>query len=149
VTHEYTLLVGATVILGDGQPDAQAIAWAAGTILAIGGEDAVRAISRGDSHVVELDSAWVVPLGFAASVGLDIQRGPDAGAGSPAEATLEVGGPADLAVLDRDPRIAAVVGPVRTPIRVLALVRGGRVVAGELPGGPAHDHSHEADTAAR
>lgn len=36
VTHEYTLLVGGTIVPGDGAPDATAIAWAAGVILALG-----------------------------------------------------------------------------------------------------------------
>jgi predicted amidohydrolase YtcJ len=114
VTHEYTLLVGGTVIAGGSAPDAEAIAWAADTILALGSEAEVRAISRGDSHVLDLEGAFVVGL----------------------EAPLEVGGPADLAVHDRDPRRSPA-DPAR------AVVRGGRLVEGLLPGLAAdHDHGH-------
>jgi hypothetical protein len=88
VTHEYTLLVGGRVIRGDDAPDATAIAWAADTILAIGSDDEVRAISRGDSHVVDLAGATVMP--------------PESGT------ALEPGGPADLAIL-ADGRAVAVV----------------------------------------
>jgi hypothetical protein len=114
VTHEYTLLVGGIVIPGGAAPDAEAIAWAADTILALGPEAVVRAISRGDSHVVDLEGAFVVGLGEP----------------------LEVGGPADLAVHDRDPRRPS-------GSRVRALFRGGRLVEGSLPGLAAdHDHGH-------
>lgn len=114
MTHEYTLLVGGVIIPGDDEPDASAIAWAGGTVIAIGTDAAVRAISRGDSHVIDLRGASVVPL----APGSDAIRPPGA--------RLEVGGPADLAVLDRDPRDA--------PVLALAVFRGGRLVAGALPG---------------
>ena len=103
MTHEYTLLVGATVIPGGGDPDRAALAWAMGTILALGSEAEVRAISRGDSVVLDAAGGFVVPL-----------AGP-----------LEVGSPADLAVLRSDPRLGAAGEP-------LAVVRGGHVVAGRL-----------------
>jgi len=104
MTHEYTLLVGGTVIVGDGEPDAEAIAWAEDTILALGSEVEVRGISRGDSHVVDIPGTFV--------------RG--AGAGR-----LGVGDAADLEVFDADPRGAA--GAAATVV-----IRAGRVVAGEL-----------------
>jgi predicted amidohydrolase YtcJ len=110
VTHGYTILVGAVVLPGGEEPPAEAIAWAFDTILAIGEEAAVRSISRGDSHVLDASGGFVVP--------------PEA----PSSARLEVGGPADLAILDRDPRIAAA---GRSP-RTLAVVRAGRVVSGAL-----------------
>jgi predicted amidohydrolase YtcJ len=135
VTHLYTLLVGGTVIPGAGEPDVTAIAWADDTVLALGSDRDVRAISRGDSHVADLGGATVVPLD------------PDAGARWPAEATLEVGGRADLAVLDGDPRLPRP-APGAAAMRTLALVRAGRVVAGALPGGSAHEgsaHTHEED----
>ena len=130
MTHRYTLLVGGTVVPGGGEPDVTAIAWADEIVLGLGTDSDVRAISRGDSHVVELGGATVVPLD------------PEADVRWPTEATLEVGGRADMAVLDSDPRLhssALGAGP-----RTIALVRGGRVVAGVLPGGPGHDHHDDA-----
>jgi len=62
MTHLYTLLVGGTVIPGDG-PEVEAIAWADDTILTLGSESDVRAISRGDSDIVELDGEFVIPVG--------------------------------------------------------------------------------------
>ena len=115
MTHEYTLLVGGIVLPRGGEPTVTAIAWAADTVLALGGDDEVRAISRGDSHVVDLGGAFVIPVG------------PDGEVRWPVDAKLEVGGPADLAVLRLDPRVTA-------GVQALALIRGGRLVAGALPG---------------
>ncbi len=111
MTHEYTLLVGATVLPGGDAPACEALAWAAGTILALGSEADVRAMSRGDSHVMALPGRFIVPL----------------------DGVLEVGAAADLAVLDRDPRLADGGGPAT----IVAVVRGGHVVdAGpEVPAG--------------
>jgi predicted amidohydrolase YtcJ len=114
MTHEYTILTGGRVLPAGAADDAgeggrsgvaTAIAWAAGTVLATGPDAAVLAISRGDSHFGELRGGVVVPLG-----------GP-----------LEPGAPADFAVLDRLP------GAAGTP-RILAVVRGGHLVEGELTG---------------
>jgi hypothetical protein len=87
MTHEYTLLVGGNVRPGGGAPQASAIAWAEDTVLMIGTDEAVRAISRGDSHIVNIAGLEVVPLGDS----------------------LEVGGPADLEVRDAQARPVAVV----------------------------------------
>jgi predicted amidohydrolase YtcJ len=122
VTHEYTLLVGGTVLRGGDRPDASAIAWAADTVIAVGSDDEILGTSRGDSHGVVLGGAIVVGLGATGD------------RWSPA-ATLEVGGPADLAVLDDDPRRSEGNRPA-----VLAIVRGGRLEAGKLPDGPDHRH---------
>jgi hypothetical protein len=103
MTHEYTILVGGVVVRGQGEAGATAIAWAADTILAIGSDAEVLAISRGDSHVVGLHGAFV------------------AGASGPPM----VGGAADLDVLDEDPRAGASGEP-------RALIRAGRLVAGSL-----------------
>ena len=99
MTHEYTLLVGATVLPGGGAPACEALAWAAGTVLALGTEAEVAAISRGDSHVMTFPGAFVVPL----------------------EEPLEVGGAADLAVYEDDPRDGEPGDPV-------AILRGGHVM---------------------
>jgi cytosine/adenosine deaminase-related metal-dependent hydrolase len=127
VTHRYTLAIHGTVLAGPDEPEVTAIAWAEGTVIALGDDADVRAISRGDSHVVDLGGACVVPLG----------TGPEAA--WPAAARLEVGGPADLAILEIDPRDPRAAGP-RSP-SAIALVRAGRVVAGRLPGRPGEPHA--------
>ena len=126
MTHRYTLLVRGTVISGRGEPDVSAIAWAEATVLALGSDDDVRAVSRGDSHVIDLGGACVVPLGEGSEgpQGLDACWTP--------EATLEVGGRADLAITESDPRHAGAVAGQR--LSPLAVIRGGRVIAGRLPG---------------
>ncbi len=112
MTHEYTILLGGTVIPGADEPDAQAIAWARDMVLLVGSDEDVRSISRGDSHFVELGGAFVVPLGEADEPAW------------PPTTSLEPGTPASFAILDADPRA----GPTRT----LAIVRAGRVVEGSL-----------------
>jgi predicted amidohydrolase YtcJ len=124
VTHRYTLLIRGTVISGRDEPDVSAIAWAADTVIALGNDDDVSGTSRGDSHVIDLRGASVVGLG----------EGP--AARWPPDATLEVGGRADLAVLEGDPRLMD--AHAQHQLSPLALVRGGRVVAGRLPGKPRH-----------
>jgi predicted amidohydrolase YtcJ len=116
VTHQYTILTGGRILIS-GEPESgprpgqgsvdppTAIAWTEDTVLAVGADAAVRAVSRGDSRFHDLAGAIVRPLG----------TGP-----------LEPGAPADFAVLDgtSDPSD----GP-----RQIAVVRGGRVVEGRLP----------------
>jgi hypothetical protein len=63
MTHEYTLLVGGVVRPGGGRAEATALAYAHDTVLAVGSDDEVRAISRGDSHVVNLAGRVVIPGG--------------------------------------------------------------------------------------
>jgi len=104
VTHLYTLLVGGVVLPGGGQPSCSAIAWAEDLVLALGSDEEVMSLSRGDSTLIDLAGAFVVPL---------------------AEGTLEVGGPADLELLATDPRTSAP--------QTLAIVRAGHVVSGALP----------------
>ncbi len=110
MTHEYTCLLGGHVATGAGV-EATAIAWAHDTILAIGSDASVRGISRGDSAFVDLDGAWVVAVDANGDpVGMDAS-------------TLAVGGPADLAVV----RLHA-----GGPMKVMAVVRHGHVIAGAL-----------------
>ncbi|HYO41633.1 MAG TPA: hypothetical protein VES19_00410 [Candidatus Limnocylindrales bacterium] len=111
MTHEYTLLLGATILPGGDAPACSALAWASGTILAIGSEAEIRAISRGDSHVMEVPGRFIVPLG----------------------ALLEIGGSADMAVLDADPRAR----PGSSAPRRLMVIRGGHMV--EAPPTPGAD----------
>ncbi|HEX6127433.1 MAG TPA: hypothetical protein VF071_00230 [Candidatus Limnocylindria bacterium] len=126
MTHLYSLLVGGLVLPGVGRPDATTIAWAEGIILAVGSDEEVRAISRGDSQTLDLGGAMVIPLAT------------DGNPRWPTDAVLEVGGPADMAVLRRDPRDGR-------PLEVTALIRGGRLILGTLPGGWSPDgapHAH-------
>ncbi len=111
MTHQYTVLIGGVVLPGGGaadglMPSCSAIAWASDTVLALGSDAEVLGITRGDSAVVALDGLVVVPLA-------------DGG-------VLEVGGLADLAVLAGGARAGAAA--------VIATVRGGKIVQGELPG---------------
>ena len=133
MTHEYTILTGGLVLPGGGSPACTAIAWADETVLAIGRDVDVRAISHGDSRFVDLRGAVVVPLPAGGAVRW------------PTDATLEIGGRADLAILETDPRLPAVAdlegaaGPSRPggsrAIRTLAVIRSGRLVEGALPAG--------------
>jgi len=104
VTHEYTILLGGTVIPGGGAPEATAVAWAHDTVLLVGSDEDVRAISRGDSHFFDLGGRFVVPL----------------------DGPLDPGSQADLAVFEHDPRTT------ESPLIRLAVVRAGRVIEGRL-----------------
>jgi hypothetical protein len=118
VTHEYTILTGGLVLPGPEGSACSAIAWADAVILAIGADEEVRAISRGDSHFHELRGMAVVPLG----AGDRIHWPPDG--------RLEVGGPADMALLDGDPRSPS---SEHSPPGLVAVIRGGHVRSGRLP----------------
>jgi predicted amidohydrolase YtcJ len=126
VTHLYTILTGGLVLPARDETPVTAIAWAGDTVIGLGSDGEMLGLSRGDSRFVDLGGACVVPLG-------------DGDVAWPVDATIEVGSRADLAVLERDPRD----GDAGTFARLsaLALVRGGRVVDGRLPGetGGGHD----------
>jgi hypothetical protein len=126
VTHLYTILLGGNVIPARDQPAVSAIAWAGDTVIGLGSDEELRGLSRGDSWFVDLEGASVVPLG-----------GDDAT--WPIDGTLEIGGRADLAVVAGDPRVRP---EPSTPPPMVALVRGGRVVAGRLPGSGRAHHDH-------
>jgi hypothetical protein len=117
VTHEYTLLIGATVLPGAGEAPAEAIAWAAGVVLAIGTDEQVLGISRGDSLTLDVGGRFVIPIGPD-----------DDGIVWPPSRTLEIGSAADLAILEVDPRAPSSAGPPP-----LAILRAGHAVRGSLP----------------
>lgn len=129
MTHRYTLMVGGTILPGADEPVASAIAWAGDTILALGSDAAVGEISRGDSHVIELRGAYVVPVDE------------DGGDTWPGAVTLEVGSPASFAIFGEDPRRTGEPGGPR--IAPMAVIRNGRLVAGAMPGGDPAAHAHE------
>ncbi len=89
MTHEYVIALGGFIegAHSDGPP-ATAIAWAFDRILAVGPDDVVEAISRGDSLFLDLDGQMVRALAV---------DGP---------ATIDVGAPADLA-FEADGRVVA------------------------------------------
>jgi predicted amidohydrolase YtcJ len=104
MTHEYTVATNGIVLGGSTRGTATALAWAEDTILAVGDDTTVRAVSRGDSTFVDL-------AGRAVSAGLDpadateqmreaVRRG-DRELGV---AALEPGSPADLLIWSHDPR---------------------------------------------
>lgn len=81
MTHEYTILTGGVVLAAvEGCEAPTAIAWALDTILAVGSDAEVLAISRGDSRMASLRGGIVSAAERSAS--------------------LEPGAPADFAVLD-------------------------------------------------
>ncbi|MBI3749774.1 MAG: hypothetical protein HY262_13165 [Chloroflexi bacterium] len=96
-----------------------AIAWPGDTAIALGNDDSMRGLSRGDSWFADLEGASIVPID-------------DGGPAWPILATLEIGGRADLAILATDPRRRH---PRDVAPSVVAAHRGGRLVAGRLPGG--------------
>ncbi|MFN8622315.1 MAG: hypothetical protein U0869_16405 [Chloroflexota bacterium] len=68
MTHEYTIATGGTVAASAGTAGTPptAIAWAADTILAVGTDAEMRALSRGDSTFLDLAGATVTPSDAAA-----------------------------------------------------------------------------------
>jgi ABC-type nitrate/sulfonate/bicarbonate transport system substrate-binding protein len=148
VTHEYTIAIGGLVgSRAQDRNDAKvtAIAWAADRVLAVGSDDAVRSISRGDSTFLDLGGCVVtaIPRDLERA-GAVVPEGPpdDAAIGwwlidaglLDADAVLEPGSPADLAFW--------VIGAAPTPDRgpgppgLIAVVRGGRFTEGDERRGP-------------
>jgi hypothetical protein len=116
MTHEYVIGLGARVLTsahGDpGQAAATAIAWAADRVLAVGSDEAVSAISRGDSIFLDLGGCVVT----AAAVDGDRE--------------LEPGSVADLDFWETGPSGQA------PPPRIVARVRGGAFTDGDEHSGP-------------
>lgn len=113
MTHEYIIAVGGRVEAHRGADadvwPATAIAWAADHVLAVGSDEVVRGISRGDSIFLDLDGCVVTAAAGEAS------RGADA-------VGLEVGSSADLDFWDA--------------AQILARVRAGAFTEGDEHCGP-------------
>jgi hypothetical protein len=120
VTHEYVIaLHGHIEPDPTGDSEETALAWAADAVLAVGPDDVVRAISRGDSHFLDLGGCLVTPLPEAPSQadslirekrarGADVARLLVESGLLSSEASLEPGAPADLAFWDESGLIAVV-----------------------------------------
>lgn len=149
MTHEYVIALGGRVLCADGggEPVPTAIAWAANSILAVGSDDAVTSISRGDSVFLDLAGCAVTPA----------PSDPDAaerlllaavGAGRPfdlcqllveagfveRDVRLDPGARCDLAIWSADPR--AVPSDMAVALRLVAVVRAGAFTVGDQHRGP-------------
>jgi hypothetical protein len=124
-----------------GVGEATAIGWAADAILAVGPDEVVRAISRGDSTFLDLGGCVVTPLPTdiddavavvrrSAPRTTDIDRVLVEAELLDADASLEPGAPADFAIWDLRGRA----GP-----RLKAVVRGGHFTEGDEHRGPFED----------
>lgn len=63
MTHEYVIALSGHIepdLTGDAEETA--LAWAAGAVLAVGPDEVVRAVSRGDSTFLDLGGCVVTPL---------------------------------------------------------------------------------------
>jgi hypothetical protein len=155
MTHAYVICVNGKV--DPREPDATesaaaqstAIAWAADHVLAVGTDDTVRAISRGDSTFLDLHGCVVTALPAeparadavvrralrtTSGLGIDVRATlVDAGLLGP-DATLEPGSPADLAFWDVLPGPGDSNEPPEWGL--LAIVRGGAFTHGDEHRGP-------------
>mgnify|MGYP001557616981 CR=1 FL=1 len=134
MTHEYVIaLHGHVEPDPGGDSEETALAWAAGSVIAVGPDDVVRAVSRGDSTFVDLCGCVVTPLPEApshadslvreeAAVGADVARLLVESGLLSADASLEPGAPADLAFWDET--------------GLVAVVRGGHFIDGDEHLGP-------------
>jgi hypothetical protein len=157
VTHEYVIALGG-IVLGAGPEDAPtptAIGWAADRVLAVGPDDVVRTISRGDSTFIHLRGCAVTPapadpvaaeqvLRHAVAAGQPFDTVillRQAGLLDPADG-LEPGAPAELAFWSAPPeRLPA--GSAET-LRIVATVHGGAFTEGEEHHGPFDEASGSA-----
>jgi len=150
VTHEYVIALGGTILgadAGDAGPRPTAIAWAADHVLAVGPDDVVRAISRGDSTFIDLGACAVTAAPAAVDVAERTLRAAVL-AGRPFDAVkeleragqltpgerLEPGSPAELAFWSADP--ATLSPPEASSLRVVAIVRAGAFSDGDEHLGP-------------
>lgn len=148
MTHEYVIALGGTILGADaGEEPPTAIAWAADHVLAVGPDDVVRAISRGDSTFIDLGSCAVTAAPAAVDVAERTLRAAVL-AGRPFDAVkeleraglltpgehLEPGSPAELAFWSADP--ATLAPGDASSLRVVAVVRAGAFTDGDEHLGP-------------
>lgn len=134
MTHEYVIALNGHVEPDPaGDSEETALAWAADAILAVGPDDVVRAISRGDSTFLDLCGCLVTPLPDAPSQadslireehaqGADVARLLVESGLLSSDASLEPGSPADLAFWDES--------------GLVAIVRAGHFLDGDRHRGP-------------
>jgi hypothetical protein len=146
VTHEYVIASAGRII--PGREGDTAIAWAADRVLAVGADDVVRAISRGDSTFVDLAGCLVTALpgdprqadtivsGMVLEA--DAERDPAAllvrARLLDPEAILEAGAPANLAFWDFRPSEGQAGG--HGALRLVAVLRAGAFVHDDARRGP-------------
>jgi hypothetical protein len=150
MTHEYVIALGGRIEPhGTGRDGdvSTAIAWAADRVLAVGPDDMVRAISRGDSTFLALGGCVVTALPVdparadelvreaSLEAGPDLDLGAllvDAGLVDP-DAALEPGSAANLAFWAPGPGGD---DPSGLPAHLVAIVRGGAFSDGDEHSGP-------------
>ena len=149
MTHEYVIALYGKIQpqrTGDSGPVPTAVAWAADHVLAVGADDVVRSISRGDSTFLDLGGCVVTALpndlARAAAMVRDasLENAPNLDVGRllidvsllDPDSDLEPGSPADLAFWDLAPN------DVDQPRirRLVAIVRGGAFTEGDEHTGP-------------
>lgn len=149
MTHRYTIATGGIVLgaRGPEEPPATAIAWAADRVLAVGPDDVVRAISRGDLTYLDLDGSAVTlaPDDPAAAQALarsavegdrtfdTVALLEEAGLIAPGS-TIETGTLADLAFWSTDP--GTVPSTAASSVRIVGIVRAGAFTRGDEHAGP-------------
>ena len=134
MTHEYVIALNGHVEPDPaGESEETALAWADNAVLAVGPDDVVRAISRGDSRFLDLCGCLVTPLPDAPSQADSLIREEQASGADVArllvesgllssEASLEPGAPADFAFWDDS--------------GLVAIVRDGHFIDGDEHRGP-------------
>lgn len=164
MTHEYVIALGGAILGAsragreashaaghktrrEDAPAPSAIGWAADRVLAVGSDEIVRAISRGDSTFLDISGRAVTPLP-ADTAGAERLLRAAVTAGSPFRATevlqraglldpasvLEPGSPADLAFWSLDPETTA--AAAAESLRIVAVVRAGAFTEGDEHCGP-------------
>jgi hypothetical protein len=158
VTHEYVIGLGGRIEPRGpvpGEAAHTAIGWAADRVLAVGSDDVVRSISRGDSTFLGLRGCVVTALPDD-PVRADVLVRRATRAGDPdldigallidagllySDAILEPGSPADLAFWGASSASGAPDGASEGPAerRLVAVVRGGAFTEGDEHRGPFQD----------